>query len=330
MMLSQKCMRTVRKIVKPTSVKGDLSHTKRCFNNQLVEIMTMNRRLRGLALLLAFMCATSATWAICETERQNYIDAGVADQREACGRNWGGGDKICTEGETVARFSKFTAEAFDWVKTLVGDERQKNLNRIIPEEKDFLDQFAKNPRSSKSKLFAAERTHIICLIKNTSGQSAGSAFNRQSDAQINPSSSQAQQSQVAQAQQTAQQTQSRADQQRQGKRKTNDPAAQAHECVAIDQAGSGNYGAFKNTCGYKVNFTTCNYKPRTIQGGFNWSADFDCEKNQFGLHTPDAGRSVAAHNRNTEMVYWFACKAPATPVDAAFVVGKGIEARCHN
>ena len=132
-----------------------------------------------------------------------------------------------------------------------------------------------------------------------------------------------------QAQQAAHQNQARADQQRQGKRKTNDPAAQAHECVAINQAGSGNYGAFKNTCSYKVNFTTCNYKPRTIQGGFNWSADFDCEKNQFGLHTPDAGRAVAAHNRNTEMVYWFACKAPATPVDAAFVVGKGIEARCY-
>ena len=131
------------------------------------------------------------------------------------------------------------------------------------------------------------------------------------------------------AKQLAQQNQARADQARQGKRKTNDLAAQAHECIAIDNAGSGNYGAFKNTCAYKVNFTTCNYKPRTIQGGFNWSADFNCEKQQFGLHTPNASSSVAAHNRTTEMVYWFACKAPATPVDATFVVGKGIEARCH-
>lgn len=111
--------------------------------------------------------------------------------------------------------------------------------------------------------------------------------------------------------------------------RTHDAAAEAHECVALDNAGSGNFGAFKNICSYKVNFYTCNYKPRTIQGGFNWSADVDCEKNQFGLHTPDAGRSVAAHNRNTEMVYWYACKAPATPADAVFVVGKGIEARCY-
>ena len=115
-----------------------------------------------------------------------------------------------------------------------------------------------------------------------------------------------------------------------GRGRSHDAAAEAHECVALDNAGSGNFGAFKNTCSYKVNFQTCNYKPRTLQGGFNWSADVDCEKNQFGLHTPDAGRSVAAHNRNTEMVYWYACKAPATPVDAVFVVGKGIEARCHN
>lgn len=124
--------------------------------------------------------------------------------------------------------------------------------------------------------------------------------------------------------------QKRADQERQGKLKTNDVASQAHECIAIDPAGSGNFGAFKNICGFKVNFYSCNYKPRSIQGGFNWSADFDCEKQQFGLYTPSGGRSEAAHNRNTEMVYLFACKAPATPVDAKFVVGKGIEARCHN
>jgi hypothetical protein len=166
------------------------------------------------------------------------------------------------------------------------------------------------------------------LGQNTRPLSANSSHSG-SETKQQPQQNQAQQ-QSQQAQQAAQQNQSRADQQRQGKRKTNDPAAQAHECVAIDQAGSGNFGAFKNTCAYKVNFTTCNYRPRTIQGGFNWSADFDCEKQQYGLHTPDAGRTVAAHNRNTEMVYWFACKAPATPVDAAFVVGKGIEARCHN
>lgn len=40
--------------------------------------------------------------------------------------------------------------------------------------------------------------------------------------------------------------------------------------------------------------------------------------------------NAVAHGHNTEIVYWLACKAPATTVDAVFVVGKGIEARCHN
>lgn len=208
------------------------------------------------------------------------------------------------------------------------------------------EQIAQNIRSETNSLNDARRynypersihfyeMHICVWNAALNGLSPGGArqvFNSQPSQQQQAGANQPQPSNLTQqAQQTAQQNQSRADQQRQGKRKTNDPAAQAHECVAIDQAGSGNFGAFKNTCGYKVNFTTCNFKPRTIEGGFNWSADFNCEKQQFGLHTPDSGRSVAAHNRNTEMVYWFACKAPATPVDAEFVVGKGIEARCHN
>lgn len=133
-----------------------------------------------------------------------------------------------------------------------------------------------------------------------------------------------------QSQQAALQHQARADQQRQGQRKTHDPAAEAHECIAIDKAGSGNYGAFKNQCPYPVNFTTCNEKPRTIQGGFNWSADFDCAKQQFGLHTPKANSSVAAHNRNTEFVHWFACKAPAMPTDGEYIPGRGLVARCYS
>jgi hypothetical protein len=105
-------------------------------------------------------------------------------------------------------------------------------------------------------------------------------------------------------------------------------AQEAHQCIAIDNAGSGNFGAFKNMCGFQVNFSTCNYRPRMVSGGFNYSADFDCERGKFGLHTPGAGASVAAHNRNTERVYWFACKAPSTPT-ASFVPGQGIQGYCR-
>ena len=140
--------------------------------------------------------------------------------------------------------------------------------------------------------------------------------------------SQQAQQQAQQAQEAARVAQTRADQARQGQRRTHDPAAEAHQCIEIDK-DPGLFGAFKNTCGYKVNFSTCNYRPRLRQGGFNWSADFDCEQQKFGLHTPDGGRAVASHNRNTETVHWFACKAPALPVDTEFVAGNGVRGRCN-
>jgi hypothetical protein len=167
------------------------------------------------------------------------------------------------------------------------------------------------------------------LSTNQSQQSSQQNQAALQQAQQAQQQNQAAQQQTQQAQQRVAQTQARADQARQGQRKTHDPAAEAHECIAIDNAGSGNFGAFKNTCSYRVNFYTCNYKPRVTQGGFNWSADFDCERQQHGMHTPGAGVSVAAHNRNTETVHWFACKAPATPADVTFVSGQGLSGRCY-
>lgn len=169
----------------------------------------------------------------------------------------------------------------------------------------------------------------LCLAKSKSGMSSNSGNNTTSSNTSNqPQPNQAAQQQSQQVQQRAVQNQARADQARQGKRKTHDPAAEAHQCIEIDK-DPGLFGAFKNTCGYKVNFSTCNYKPRVRQGGFNWSADFDCEQQKFGLHTPGSGVAVAAHNRNTEMVYWFACKAPAFPVDTEFVASSGVRGRCN-
>lgn len=166
--------------------------------------------------------------------------------------------------------------------------------------------------------------HMACLSRNVSRE-RNQKRNADQNTSANPLQSQTQESQ-----QRARDAQVRADAaaQRNGKR-VNDPAAQAHECVAIDKAGSGNFGAFKNTCSYPINFVTCNENPKVAPGGFNWSADFDCSKKQFGLHTPGANVSVAAHNRNTEFVYWFACKAPASPVDAEYASGRGISGRCQ-
>ena len=291
---------------------------------------------------------TSSSWAQCGSEAQARINAEHRYIDLASKKNpspdWAKSKRQFAENVNSALARDVANAKQDGFLNRNNTQFKTNVESRISRYKAQLDKDRRNQRQSQYELDVAaiERgitgsLYQICLLGlnlEAASNSASSDPAQTSQQQSNPpqqnSGQAADQQQAAQAQQSAQQTQSRADQQRQGKRKTNDPAAQAHECVAIDQAGSGNFGAFKNTCGYKVNFTTCNYKPRTIQGGFNWSADFNCEKQQFGLHTPDSGRSVAAHNRNTEMVYWFACKAPATPVDAEFVVGKGIEARCHN
>lgn len=119
--------------------------------------------------------------------------------------------------------------------------------------------------------------------------------------------------------------QKRADQQRQGQRKTNDPAVEASNCLGLDK-DAALYGGFKNTCEYKVNYVFCNYGPKKD----SWADFHNCEKkNGIGAWQVGGGRASAAHTKNTAMVYWFACKDPATPVDSEFVLGKGIEARCH-
>ncbi|WP_396435220.1 hypothetical protein, partial [Limnohabitans sp.] len=140
-----------------------------------------------------------------------------------------------------------------------------------------------------------------------------------------PRSAEAQQ-QSQQSQQLAQQNQARADKAREGKRRTHNDAAQAHSCIEIDKE-PGLFGGFKNTCDYKVNYDFCNFKPKKD----SWASSHDCEKKHgIGADAVGPGKSSAAHNRNTEMVYWFACKDPSWPVDSVFVLGKGIEARCHN
>lgn len=268
----------------------------------------MSQILKNLITLLPLLISVQGVWAACESE----IERGI--RGDAAGRS-----KIIDQWKDYLTLSK-----------------NQLLQNVETERKNLNDARRYNYPGNAVAYYEMQICVTDAALNGVTpdGSRQNSRAQQSNQSQLGQNQQpqkidQSTQQQVRESQQLTQQTQSRADQQRQGKRKTNDPAAQAHACIEIDKAGSGNFGAFKNTCNFKVNFSTCNYKPRTIQGGFNWSADFDCEKNQFGLHTPDGGRSVAAHNRNTEMVYWYACKAPATPVDAVFVVGKGIEARCH-
>jgi hypothetical protein len=271
-----------------------------------------------LTLFPMLLCTVNSAWAICEAEAESKIDAIFELERPR------------PRSLAVSRVQKETDNSHEFMRGLSQSERLKLREKWI----SWLEASRRDNSSLivRKNFETATLSHNLCLLASYTGSSGSTAnVQEQSNRLTQPQeTSQSAQQQSQQAQQSAQQTQARADQQRQGKRKTHDPAAEAHECISIDKSGSGNFGAFKNQCPYPVNFYSCNEKPRIIQGGFNWSADFDCAKPSLGLYTPKGNSSVAAHNRNTEFVHWYACKAPAMPADATYTPGKGIEARCHN
>ncbi len=180
--------------------------------------------------------------------------------------------------------------------------------------------------SSNTQRPAPAQNTQQAAVQNQSTQSQSQQAQTQTQNQNqNQNQNQQAQQQSQQAQQAAQQNQSRADQARQGQRKTNNPAAQAHSCIEIDK-GPGLFGGFKNTCEYKVNYVFCNFGPKKD----SWAEFHNCEKRHgIGADGVGPGRASAAHTKNTAMVYWFACRDPSWPVDSEFVLGKGIEARCH-
>jgi hypothetical protein len=167
----------------------------------------------------------------------------------------------------------------------------------------------------------ANSTNMNSRSRDTQNRNTGNLVNP-------PDSVQQQQLQAAatQAVNRARESQQRgdADAQRRGRR-VHDPAAEAHECISVLQGG---FGGLKNSCGYRVNVVSCNQNPRVVPSGLNWSASFDCEKGQFGLYNLDANSSEGAHTRNSEHVHWFACKAPASPLDVAYEAGE-LRGRCR-
>lgn len=277
------------------------------------------------ALQTAIFCLIcNAAFAVCDSELENVMN--MTDQKNpnaATGANW-----------YRAGHAQLTKDP--------GSATADVLIRAIKINEDGI---ARGPAIARDFGQARARAHVsyhqydMCINK-WKLNFVQSRSNRPTDAAMQPSiqnnspnqneqQSQGAQQQSQQAQQQAQQTQARADQARQGKRKTHDPAAEAHECIAKDTT-PGLFGGFRNQCNYKVSFYSCNFKPRVVQGGFNWSADFDCEQQKFGLYDMGPGGKTAAHTNNTETVYFFACKSPATPVDVDFVAGQGARGRCSN
>lgn len=299
----------------------------------------MNRWFQSALIVFAVFQIAPKLFAQCDPEFEQFMNAKVAHM-SATGESQSGISNY-VNGMRAERLEKLKLTV-----TNVEGMRQAiaNIEREIPK---WAANANRNSGVTRLDYLSGLRgyEYDLCLNLYLLSKNQNSNQSNDSSRSINPNAniqrqqptqqnqsiqqpSQQAQQQAQQAQEAARVAQTRADQARQGKRKTHDPAAEAHQCIEIDK-DPGLFGAFKNTCGYKVNFSTCNYRPRVRQGGFNWSADFDCEQQKFGLHTPGGGVAVASHNRNTEMVYWFACKAPAFPVDTEFVAGSGVRGRCN-
>lgn len=267
----------------------------------------MNNTMRDAGLLVILLGVIGNSWAICDVEFNSAMEAnlklsdgGYSGSIRRNQQDWSSGKRLPSGAD----------EERSLLEHIAGHERNRNEAVRQKKPREVLEI------TGKIKL----NEHTLCWLRNQHRSEGRSETYSSMDAiATNPDQS------TQQAQQTAQQNQARADQQRQGKRKTNDPAAQAHNCIELDK-GPGLFGGFKNTCEYKVSYVFCNFRPKKD----SWAEFHNCEKpHGIGADAVGAGKPSAAHTKNTEMVYWFACKDPAWPVDSVFVLGKGIEARCH-
>jgi len=284
------------------------------------------RLIKHVTLAVGLLTPAQSVWAQCDAEREIYIEkiryAALASQVSDYDHSRTRRSVFSDEKKLIESLNNATVEdmqkGISATKNSIEERRQRKWGQITASNMQGHEAH-KERLITESEFFYCIRASLLAAKKIKSA-----AVSAISQGEFNNSNAAQQQSQ--QSQQLAQQNQARADQERQGKRKTNSDAAQAHSCIEIDKE-PGLFGGFKNTCDYKVHYDFCNFKPKKD----SWASSHDCEKKHgIGADAVGPGKSSAAHNRNTEMVYWFACKDPSWAVDSVFVLGKGIEARCHN
>jgi hypothetical protein len=166
--------------------------------------------------------------------------------------------------------------------------------------------------------------NIACIKRNGSrDRNAANGNTQQPAAETQQRADQAAKQQSNQAQQVANQNQAQADHSRQGKRRRHEAENEASHCLSVDVTSAG-FGGFVNTCNFKVAYNFCNFNPKKD----SWAEFHTCGKSG-AADFVGAGRTSAAHVKNTETVYFFGCKDPAWPVDAEYIPGRGISARCR-
>ncbi|HOZ66871.1 MAG TPA: hypothetical protein PLH13_05495, partial [Burkholderiaceae bacterium] len=124
--------------------------------------------------------------------------------------------------------------------------------------------------------------------------------------------------------QQALQNQQRVEQERKGKRRRHEPENEAHHCIDIVTNEPG-FGYFKNKCNFKVWYNFCNFNPKKD----SWAEAHNCVGRSGNAGDMIANGASAAHVKNTQTVYFYACKDPSWPVDSEYVAGQGLAARCH-
>jgi hypothetical protein len=111
--------------------------------------------------------------------------------------------------------------------------------------------------------------------------------------------------------------------------------ADASKCLSVDKT-PGTFGAFRNSCDYRVVYTMCVVDPKPN----DWSWSFRCIPGEKPKHLDFVGPNdvQADHNRGGKGVHWFACRYSigkgATNFDmvsgsARYHLGEGLKGECY-
>jgi hypothetical protein len=288
-------------------------------------------KLIGIVLIFLFLCNSNVLAQMCDAEAKRKIDSLKSSEVDAKLTNsfdWGTAFSLDTHRANMAKKTYWRAKA-----TML--DRIYSSTLTLKESIAYYESVIANPKGYENE--PAKRAYLLaaigydlCLYRAEAagllGQSANTGATANPIQTARENQMEAARRDVQIASNLASEQKVKVSRERQGQRKTHNADAVAHQCV--DLPDEGLFGGFENKCNFKIEVHSCNYRPKITEGGFNWSASFDCEKQGFGSYSVFPGKRTTAHTNNTELVYWFACKSPSFPADVEYVSGIGVRGRC--
>lgn len=276
----------------------------------------MNRCLRRVGLFVILICLNSHAFAICEQTGETFYKINMSMYP----------NDAKYYPEIYANLSVYLNFAYQSAQKQTDPKSLQKAEVELKKQRAILDEMPENIFRQRQY---ADRAHWHCLLRDRFGTNqenkapnTSTGVASQQNQSTQQQSQQAQQ-QSAQAQQRAQQNQARADQARQGKRRRHEPENEASHCLSLDLNGPG-FGGFVNKCDFKVAYSYCTFNPK--KG--SWAEGTTCGKSG-GAGFVGPGQTSYGHIKNTETVYWLACKDPAWALDTEFILGRGIQGHCR-